>query len=83
MGWPPVKATWKKLHRQIPYGGGADHNNRMVAAKNGCVGRAIPNSTYVKAKMEGFAIARKIDLSVHHSFETLTSTLMTMFGICE
>ncbi|OMO57732.1 Phox/Bem1p [Corchorus olitorius] len=41
------------------------------------------NSTYVKVKMEGMAIARKIDISVHHSFETLTSNLMRMFGISE
>ncbi|XVF34617.1 hypothetical protein REPUB_Repub18cG0074600 [Reevesia pubescens] len=59
VGWPPVKTWRKKLRRQIPYGG-AD-NNRMVAAENGCGGRAS-NSTYVKVKMEGVAIARKIDL---------------------
>ncbi|XVF48063.1 hypothetical protein PTKIN_Ptkin03bG0160600 [Pterospermum kingtungense] len=80
VGWPPVKTWRKKLCRQIPYGG-AD-NNGMEAAEKGCVGRAS-NSTYVKVKMEGVAIARKIDLSVHNSFETLTSTLMRMFGISD
>ncbi|KAK8715920.1 hypothetical protein V6N13_043245 [Hibiscus sabdariffa] len=31
--------------------------------------------------MEGVAIGRKIDVSVHHSLEALTSTLMRMFGL--
>ncbi|XWS27037.1 hypothetical protein CRYUN_Cryun26dG0081500 [Craigia yunnanensis] len=82
VGWPPVKTRRKKLRRQIP-NGGAENNNRVAAvAENGCGGRAS-YSTYVKVKMEGVAIARKIDLSVHHSFETLTSTLMRMFGISD
>ena len=81
VGWPPVKTWRKKLCRQIP-NGGADNNCMVAAAENGCGGRAS-NSTYVKVKMEGVAIARKVDLSVHHSFETLTSTLMRMFGICK
>ncbi|XWS70725.1 hypothetical protein CRYUN_Cryun03dG0072100 [Craigia yunnanensis] len=81
VGWPPVKTWRKKLCRQIP-NGGADNNRMVAAAENGCGGRAS-NSTYVKAKTEGVAIARKIDLSVHHSFETLTSTLMRMFGITD
>ncbi|XVE98361.1 hypothetical protein REPUB_Repub03eG0099800 [Reevesia pubescens] len=82
VGWPPVKTWRKKLRCQIP-NGGAD-NNRMVvvATENGCGGRAS-NSTYVKVKMDGVAIARKIDLSVHNSFETLTTTLMRMFGISD
>ncbi|XWS72953.1 hypothetical protein CRYUN_Cryun02cG0083700 [Craigia yunnanensis] len=79
VGWPPVKTWGKKLCRQIP-NGGADNNRMVAAAENDCGGRASI-STYVKVKMEGVAIARKIDLSVHHSFETLTSTLMRMFGI--
>ncbi|XVE54458.1 hypothetical protein DITRI_Ditri03aG0083000 [Diplodiscus trichospermus] len=81
VGWPPVKTWRKKLRLQIP----ADNNNRVAAvamAENGCGGRAS-NSTYVKVKMEGVRIARKIDLSVHHSFETLTTTLMRMFGISD
>ncbi|OMO71165.1 AUX/IAA protein, partial [Corchorus capsularis] len=79
-----VKTWRKKLCRQnIPDGGAVVQNNRAVvaAADNGCGGRAL-NSTYVKVKMEVKAIARKIDLSAHHSFETLTSHLMGMFGIC-
>lgn len=81
MGWPPVKTWRKKQRRQIP-DGGAQNNRVAAAADNGCGVRAS-NSTFVKVKIEGVAIARKIDLSVHHSFETLTSTLMRMFGICK
>ncbi|XVF88342.1 hypothetical protein PTKIN_Ptkin19aG0043200 [Pterospermum kingtungense] len=84
VGWPPVKTWRKKVRRQIPYGR-ADNNHRVAAkaeAENGCGGRAS-NSTYLKVKMEGVGIGRKVDLGVHHSFETLTSTLMRMFGISD
>ncbi|XP_058732434.1 auxin-responsive protein IAA28-like [Vicia villosa] len=30
--------------------------------------------------MEGVGIARKINLSTHHSFQTLNQTLLDMFG---
>ncbi|XVE71483.1 hypothetical protein DITRI_Ditri10aG0153900 [Diplodiscus trichospermus] len=81
VGWPPVKTWRKKLRHQIP-NDGADNNRAVAAAENSCCGRAS-NSTYVKVKVEGVAIARKIDLSVHHSFETLISALMRMFGISD
>ncbi|XP_022751672.1 auxin-responsive protein IAA20-like [Durio zibethinus] len=82
VGWPPVKTWRKKLLLQIPKGGAVNNNRVAAMAENGCRGRAS-NSTYVKVKMEGIAIARKIDLSVHHSFETLTSTLMGLFDISD
>ncbi|KAE8657882.1 AUX/IAA transcriptional regulator family protein, putative isoform 2 [Hibiscus syriacus] len=78
VGWPPVKTWRNKLQRQIP-NGGADNNH--VASENDCGGNRASNSTYVKVKMEGVGIGRKIDIGVHHSFETLTTTLMTMFDI--
>ncbi|XP_028753909.1 auxin-responsive protein IAA5-like [Neltuma alba] len=37
---------------------------------------------YVKVKMEGEGIGRKVDLSLHHSFQKLKETLMAMFGKC-
>lgn len=80
VGWPPVKTWRKKVRHQIPNSGA--ENNRLPAVENGIGGRAS-RSTYVKVKMEGAAIARKIDLSVHHSFEGLTNTLMRMFGVCK
>lgn len=46
-------------------------------------GQADSNSMYVKVNMEGMAIARKVDLSLHDSFETLTPTLISMFCICK
>ncbi|XWS17120.1 hypothetical protein CRYUN_Cryun33cG0041100 [Craigia yunnanensis] len=82
VGWPPVKTWRKKLRCQIS-NGGAHNNNRVAAvAENDSGGRAS-NSTYVKVKMEGDPIGRKIDLSIHHSFEALTSTLMSMFDISD
>lgn len=43
-----------------------------------------PNhSLYVKVKMEGVAIARKVDLGQHHSYHSLATTLLQMFGKCK
>lgn len=41
------------------------------------------NNKYVKVKMEGVGIARKVDLSQHHSYQTLTRTLLSMFDKCK
>ncbi|XP_058760059.1 auxin-responsive protein IAA5-like [Vicia villosa] len=41
------------------------------------------SSNYVKVKMEGVGIARKVNLTPHHSFQTLNQTLMHMFGKCD
>ncbi|KAH9761697.1 auxin-responsive protein IAA29 [Citrus sinensis] len=83
VGWPPIKNWRKKLcHQQHHIPGGRVKNNQAVVANNGsaCGGRQS-NSMYVKVKMEGVAIARKIDLTLYDSFETLTNTLIGMFGL--
>ena len=38
---------------------------------------------YVKVRMEGEGIGRKVDLSLHHSFHKLKQTLISMFGKCK
>ncbi|CAL5198659.1 unnamed protein product [Lathyrus oleraceus] len=40
----------------------------------------VVSRNYVKVKMEGVGIARKVNLSTHHSFHTLNKTLLDMFG---
>lgn len=73
IGWPPIK-SWRKKHCYQNYS-----HNRTV--ENQC-GRGL-NSTYVKVKMEGVGIGRKVDLSLFHSYQALTNTLIAMFGKCE
>ncbi|XP_068653554.1 auxin-responsive protein IAA31-like [Aristolochia californica] len=68
VGWPPVK-SWRKRHCT----GGAAPYKQGAAAQ----------SLYVKVKMDGAAIGRKIDLSNCDSYQKLTSTLSRMFGIDE
>ncbi|KAL8149743.1 auxin-responsive protein IAA28-like [Apium graveolens] len=41
------------------------------------------HSLYVKVKMEGAPIARKVDLGQHHSYHSLATTLLHMFGKSE
>jgi|UniRef100_A0A2N9GYR6 auxin-responsive protein IAA len=70
VGWPPIKSWRKRLC----------HENHVVRPWNNACGGRVSNSMYVKVKMDGVGIARKVDLSQHDSFETLTETLMDMFS---
>ncbi|KAI3443868.1 hypothetical protein Pfo_000533 [Paulownia fortunei] len=85
VGWPPVKSWMKKFCQQ---------NHRQCTADNyitvengsgsgGGGGGRGSTSMYVKVKMEGIGIARKVDLSIHHSYQSLTATLVAMFGKCQ
>lgn len=38
---------------------------------------------YVKVKMEGVGIGRKIDLSLYNSYQSLTHSLINMFAKCK
>ena len=80
MGWPPIKFRRKKICS------GNRHDNHWTVLDNGGAavgGGGNRNSKYVKVKMEGVGIARKIDLSRHHSYQTLTDALINMFGNCK
>ncbi|KAE8732800.1 hypothetical protein F3Y22_tig00001728pilonHSYRG00037 [Hibiscus syriacus] len=72
VGWPPIK-LWRKrtLHHHH------HHHQLKKAAQigNGNHGRSI----YVKVKVEGVPIARKIDLRHYHSYHELTNSLIAMF----
>ncbi|OUZ99873.1 AUX/IAA protein [Macleaya cordata] len=94
VGWPPVK-SWmkKKLHQHYHNPHNQHHHDHD---QDGCVddedhrregngngngnGSGASNSKYVKVMMEGMPIGRKVDLSVHQSYQTLTTTLINMFG---
>ncbi|CAJ1944602.1 unnamed protein product [Sphenostylis stenocarpa] len=88
VGWPPVNYWRKKLCVD-----GCGDNNEVVGNNDHMVwadhcndhGASVirgSNSLYVKVKMEGVGIARKVDLCMHQSFHTLMKTLMDMFGKC-
>ncbi|KAK4369936.1 hypothetical protein RND71_009411 [Anisodus tanguticus] len=85
VGWPPVNSLRKKLcHQSRRRGGGAMN---YVTVENGGIGGRGSGSCgrgssykYVKVKMEGVGIARKIDLSLFQSYGTLTDSLISMFG---
>ncbi|KAF5204548.1 Auxin-responsive protein iaa29 [Thalictrum thalictroides] len=88
MGWPPI-SSWRKKHHhhyhqdhhQI-FQGGAHVNDNGRVQNNGNIGAGPgrgPQSMYVKVKMDGVPIGRKVDLHCHHSYQTLTTTLTAMF----
>ncbi|XP_022996632.1 auxin-responsive protein IAA29-like [Cucurbita maxima] len=69
VGWPPIE-TWRKKallqHPQPPLENRSNQNGG-------------PNSLFVKVKMEGVAIARKLDLRLYHSHNSLKTALIAMF----
>lgn len=80
VGWPPVK-PWRK--KRVCWWHG-NSSRRAMVVENGCgCGSRVSKSMHVKVKMDGVAIARKVDLSLHHSFHTLLHTFMDMFGKCK
>ncbi|CAL0325650.1 unnamed protein product [Lupinus luteus] len=91
VGWPPVNSYRKKL-RYDNYGDEVAENDQMAWIHHhhhhhryhsrGSVAMRRSNRLYVKVKMEGNGITRKINLSMHHSYQTLKETLMDMFGKC-
>ncbi|KAK7264898.1 hypothetical protein RJT34_32511 [Clitoria ternatea] len=81
VGWPPLNYWRKKLRIDEVADNSDDHmlwidNHRDVGV------RGSRNTLYVKVKMEGVGIARKVDLCMHQSFQALKQTLMDMFGKC-
>ncbi|KAK8991704.1 hypothetical protein V6N11_062704 [Hibiscus sabdariffa] len=67
--WPPIK-SWR--NRTCHHHRRCRRHHHKSAAGNG-------RSIYVKVKMEGVPIARKIDMRHYHSYQQLTNSLITMF----
>ncbi|KAL3532304.1 hypothetical protein ACH5RR_005825 [Cinchona calisaya] len=84
VGWPPMNSWRKKICQQNQRGCVVN----CVTVENGGGSEAVicsrgRTSMYVKVKMDGVGIARKVDLSLHHSHQTLFRTLVCMFGKCQ
>lgn len=83
VGWPPINSWRKKICRQNRRGCVV---NCVRVENGGChtgAGGRGRNNMYVKVKMEGVGIARKVDLSLYHSYQALLQTLVGMFGKCK
>ncbi|KAK6927560.1 AUX/IAA domain [Dillenia turbinata] len=80
VGWPPINSLRQKLLYQNRH----PHQNQHGRIENNRTGENRPhsrsNSMYVKVKMEGVAIGRKIDLKRYHSYQTLKESLISMFS---
>ncbi|CAK9154595.1 unnamed protein product [Ilex paraguariensis] len=72
VGWPPIKSWRRKLLHE--HQGGRIANHRTAERGNGGT-----KSMYVKVKMEGVGIGRKIDPRQYHSYQTLSNSLINMF----
>ncbi|XP_009607066.1 auxin-responsive protein IAA28 isoform X2 [Nicotiana tabacum] len=76
VGWPPIKSWRKKQINGINHQGIGWNTNERI--NNDVIGRR--NSMYVKVKMEGVAIGRKINLRLYNSYQVLTNSLIQMFA---
>ncbi|KAK0572736.1 hypothetical protein LWI29_036363 [Acer saccharum] len=96
VGWPPIQSWRMKLlnhnHHHHHHHHGDDqvgvqmennrnhnrmaHDHRHDQKENG----GSNYSKYVKVKMEGVAITRKVNLRLYHSFHTLKNSLIPMFA---
>ncbi|KAL8206259.1 hypothetical protein R6Q57_009810 [Mikania cordata] len=74
IGWPPVKICRRKVCHPKTNNQDSDDDRDDVFERS--------KSTYVKVHMEGMGIARKIDLNLHQSYQTLVHSLASMFGKC-
>lgn len=70
VGWPPIKSWRKKFLR-----GG--HQERVLERAND---NGVRNSVFVKVKMEGVIIGRKVDLTLFDSYQALTNAVLNMFA---
>ncbi|XP_052181077.1 auxin-responsive protein IAA29-like [Diospyros lotus] len=81
VGWPPIKAWRRKFCHRNRSGRPAGNEAFMVVNVHGGGGGGGGfMSRYVKVKMEGVGIARKVDVRRHDSYEMLMDTLVAMFG---
>ncbi|KAG6598565.1 Auxin-induced protein AUX28, partial [Cucurbita argyrosperma subsp. sororia] len=71
VGWPPIE-TWRKKAL-------LQHPQPPQTVENRSNQNGGPNSLFVKVKMEGVAIARKLDLRLYHSHNSLKTALIAMF----
>ncbi|PIN23971.1 hypothetical protein CDL12_03274 [Handroanthus impetiginosus] len=74
VGWPPINSLRKELLHRCQ--GGWIPNHRAAAGRV----TAARMSMYVKVKMEGVPIGRKIDLRLYNSYQALTDALINMFA---
>eukprot|EP01018_Ginkgo_biloba_P036787 Gb_13092 [translate_table: standard] len=75
VGWPPIRAYRRNS--------GGSHSKLCGDEREGLSAVSSvqnqSNSLYVKVKMDGVAIGRKVDLSAHESYEALAQELEEMF----
>ncbi|KAK3437105.1 auxin-induced protein 22D [Eucalyptus grandis] len=77
LGWPPIK-SWRKefVHGQRPPHQDHYENVHHAQKENG----EPDHNMFVKVKMEGVAIVRKINLRTYRSYNSLKGALIAMFS---
>ncbi|CAI9096642.1 OLC1v1032836C1 [Oldenlandia corymbosa var. corymbosa] len=89
VGWPPIR-SWRKnlinggghfyMRRNNNNIGGEQVHQGAPNSNSHLRGNISRNSIFVKVKMEGVVIGRKIDLMQFNSYQSLTNSLLNMFA---
>ncbi|KAI3729954.1 hypothetical protein L6452_18627 [Arctium lappa] len=78
IGWPPLH-SWRKRFMEDNHFEGEGEFNGRVDEEGGNINNNYNHLLFVKVKMDGVGIARKIDLNAFHSYQMLTTALIHMF----
>ncbi|KAJ4732971.1 Auxin-responsive protein [Rhynchospora pubera] len=86
VGWPPIRSSRKSLINQnltksctIDGKDSTLKSEKLAETKDAAIRLELRPTLYVKVNMEGFSVGRKIDLSAHNSYESLSRALQNMF----
>ncbi|KAL4579366.1 hypothetical protein LXL04_015508 [Taraxacum kok-saghyz] len=83
VGWPPLHSWRRRLIEGVGYNIRDDEQEEEEEGDNiNVMNNNYNESLFVKVKMDGVGIARKIDLNAFHSYQMLTTTLLHMFDKC-
>ncbi|KAJ3703907.1 hypothetical protein LUZ61_007612 [Rhynchospora tenuis] len=86
VGWPPIRSSRRNLFNQnltkpciIDEKDSTLKSEKLAETKDAAIRLELRPTLYVKVNMEGFSVGRKIDLSAHNSYDSLSRALQNMF----
>lgn len=87
VGWPPIRSSRRNLTSQNSTKSSVidekestlKRDVKLAETKDAAIRLELRPTLYVKVNMEGFSVGRKIDLSAHDSYESLSRALQNMF----
>lgn len=79
MGWPPVRSCRKNILTSNSTKLEPELSNKVGKEVAGGKSEILENSLFVKIKMDGVPIGRKVDLKSYSSYDKLSSAVNELF----